>query len=155
MHWRLQHASCQRSNDRINLPSPLQLGRFWAATCAVFRWPTMTAAQKAQGCSFLSQLRCFCDSELWKGKTYSKEHLEMTNFCLSNKCFNLLVKQVVWKYLKHFEYKNAINKHGTTEHAHTHTHTQLLTSIRHFAIKCKDLKVEENCPVVSFLQFWL
>ena len=79
----------------------------------------------------------------------------MTNFCLSNKCFNLLVKQVVWKYLKHFEYKNAINKHGTMEHAHTHTHTQLLTSIRHLAIKCKDLKVEENFPVVSFLQFWL
>lgn len=74
----------------------------------------------------------------------------MTNFCLSNKCLNLLVKQVVWKYLKHFyfEYKNTINKHGTTEHAHTYT--QLLTSVRHFVIKCKDLKVEENFPVVSF-----
>lgn len=74
---------------------------------------------------FSQPVERFCDSELWKGKTYSKERLEMTSFCLSNKCFNLLVKQVVWKYLQHFILSTKMPLINMVQlSAYTHTHTQ-------------------------------
>lgn len=86
--WRLPHASCQRSDDRINLPSPLQWEHFGAATCTVFGWPALAGAPRAQGCCFLSQL-----SWLWSEQVPIFKGLSKTfKICWFNKYFHVLVK---------------------------------------------------------------